>query len=380
MAAVSRSLLGILLAGVLLASAGSATSAACNDWRDWQNYRSRFISGDGRVIDHGSESDITTSEGQAYSLFFSLIANDRNAFDLLLKWTTNNLSKGNFASTLPAWKWGKRNDGSWGVMDANSSADADLWMAYSLAEAGRLWKNPSYSELASQLASRIFSEETVSLDRLGRTLLPAPHGFKMPKSVFRLNPSYYPIQVLRRMASLYPDSQWDQVVITSINTLIKSSERGFTPDWVLYDNKSGFMPDAEKKAVGSYDAIRVYLWAGMLAETEPARAVLIKKLDPMIQYIVQHGVPPLEVNTTDASASGFGPVGFSSAMLPLLAIYNQKTVLEQQRLRVVNAQPTERWDNYYDQVLTLFGIGWLEKRYRFDRDGKLMPMWNCSSS
>jgi endoglucanase len=31
--------------------------------------------------------------------------------------------------------------------------------------------------------------------------------------------------------------------------------------------------------------------------------------------------------------------------------------------------------NYYDQNLALFANGWIEGRYRFDRDGKLRVKW-----
>lgn len=368
---------GIVLAGLLSAATAYGASAKCVAWPDWDNFRSRFLSGDGRVIDHGSMSTITTSEGQAYSMFFALVANDRPRFDLLLKWTTNNLAKGSLNERLPAWKWGKRADGSWAVMDDNAASDADLWMAYSLTEAARLWKNPMYAELGRSLALRILNEETATLDKLGRTLLPGPRSFHLTDDVYRLNPSYYPIQIMRRLAAIYSETQWDQVVTNSINALIQSSEKGYAPDWVLYKNKVGFMPDTEKKAVGSYDAIRVYLWAGMLSENDPAKAVLIKKLSPMTEHILKNGVPPLEVNMHDASTSGYGPVGFSSALLPFLAATNQKSLLEQQRLRVKNAMPLERWDNYYEQVLTLFGTGWLEKRFKFDDAGKLVTNWSC---
>jgi endo-1,4-beta-D-glucanase Y len=368
---------GIVLAGLLFSASSYAASPKCVPWPDWDNFRSRFLSGDGRVIDHGSMSDITTSEGQAYSMFFALVANDRTRFDLILKWTINNLAKGNLTDTLPAWQWGKRPDGSWAVMDDNAAADADLWMAYTLTEAGRLWKDSSYTKVGKVLAHRILDEETATIDKLGRTLLPGPRSFHLPDDVYRLNPSYYPIQLMRRLAAAYPDTQWDQVVTTSINALLQSSEKGYAPDWVLFKNKVGFMPDKEKKAAGSYDAIRVYLWAGMLAENDPARAVLIKKFNPMIEHVLKTGIPPLEVNTQDAATSGYGPIGFSSAILPFIAASNQKNLLEQQRLRVVNAQPFERWDNYYEQVLTLFGTGWLEKRFKFDKDGKLVTNWNC---
>ena len=31
--------------------------------------------------------------------------------------------------------------------------------------------------------------------------------------------------------------------------------------------------------------------------------------------------------------------------------------------------------NYYDQVLILFGKGWLDGKYRFDAQGRLQPKW-----
>jgi len=31
---------------------------------------------------------------------------------------------------------------------------------------------------------------------------------------------------------------------------------------------------------------------------------------------------------------------------------------------------------YYDQNLALFATGWLEQRYRFDREGRLKVPWN----
>ena len=86
-------------------------------WPLWNRYAETFISGDGRVIDR-TAGDRTTSEGQAYALFFSLIANDRGLFQRLLTWTEQNLAQGDLARNLPAWHWGKRRNGSWGVIDA----------------------------------------------------------------------------------------------------------------------------------------------------------------------------------------------------------------------------------------------------------------------
>ena len=36
------------------------------------------------------------------------------------------------------------------MLDPNSASDADVWMAYSLVEAGRLWKIPCYTNWAAR--------------------------------------------------------------------------------------------------------------------------------------------------------------------------------------------------------------------------------------
>src|SRR5262249_3814760 len=97
-------------------------------WPLWNAYVTHFISDDGRVIDPAAGA-ITTSEGQSYALFFALVANDRPLFLRLLAWTRDNLAGGRLGERLPAYKWGRRRDGAWGVLDSNSAADSDLWIA-----------------------------------------------------------------------------------------------------------------------------------------------------------------------------------------------------------------------------------------------------------
>ena len=118
-------------------------AGGCKDgpWRLWNSYANRFVDpSSGRVFDPRGDQQ-TTSEGQAYALFFALVDNDRPTFDRVLAWTQGNLAGGDLATHLPAWLWGKNQDGQWTVLDANSASDADTWMAYTLLEAGRLWKS-----------------------------------------------------------------------------------------------------------------------------------------------------------------------------------------------------------------------------------------------
>jgi endoglucanase len=161
---------------------------------------------------------------------------------------------------------------------------------------------------------------------------------------------------------------------------VRSSPRGYAPDWVLYRASGGFQPDAESKAIGSYNAIRVYLWAGMMAADDPVRAVLLKTFAPVAQHVAREGTPPLEIDTRQGSNNGVGSPGFSAALLPFLAASKQDAALQQQTLRIDAKSPLERSDNYYDQALALFGLGWIEGRYRFARDGALILRSSCAAS
>lgn len=355
-----------------------AFAGECKTWPAWESFRDRFSTGDGRVVDPGTSHRQTTSEGQAYALFFALVADDRAAFDRILRWTQDNLADGDLTGRLPAWQWGRRDDGTWGVIDENGAADSDLWIAYTLGEAGALWKSKKFSALGELIAMRILREETAILPGLGRVLLPAPRGFHPEAGAWRLNPSYVPIQVVRSMMARYPASEWASLLPGSVDLIVRSSPRGFAPEWIVYREGAGFQSDEASQGMGSFNAIRVYLWAGMLAGDDPVRPALLRALAPMGRHVAAHGVPPLEVDTRSGIPAGAGPAGFSAALLPFLAASRLPEALRQQRLRT-DANPLfERADNYYDQVLALFGLGWIEGRYRFTRDGRLVPRWKCT--
>lgn len=356
-----------LLTISLFAHAGpvNATGKTCDIWPSWNSFRQKFVSDDGRVVDRSIPQQITTSEGQAYALMFALIANDRASFDLILRWTENNLASGDLTGQLPGWQWGQRTDGSWGVIDGNAASDADLWIAYVLHEAGQLWEMPRYTARAELLAARILREETAQLPGLGLALLPGPRGFHPDETTWRLNPSYMPIQIMRRFAALYPNSGWQELARTSIEVITLSAPDGFVPEWVDYQADHGFIKPAVA-AVG-FNAIRVYLWAGMLDSRDAASPLLLNKLAAMGKHVSGNG-------TTGENASA----GFSSALLPFLKASGLADTLHQQRQRIVALAPQDRDDNYYDQVLTLFGLGWLAGRYRFGRQGQLIPGWECA--
>jgi endoglucanase len=119
--------------GVLVMILLGMSQAGCRaePWTLWKSYASHFMDGQGRVLDPQAGGR-STSEAQAYSMFFAVVANDRRDFDKLLEWTQNNMAKGDLTAHLPAWNWGRAPDGTWRELDSNSASDADVWMSYAL--------------------------------------------------------------------------------------------------------------------------------------------------------------------------------------------------------------------------------------------------------
>lgn len=107
---------------------------------------------------------------------------------------------------------------------------------------------------------------------------------------------------------------------------------------------------------------------------------MVRMLSPYAVLIRNLGAPPEKVNplTGVAIKSNYSPIGYSGAVLPFLSALDDKPALEKQRDRVrAAALRAKRGEstNYYDQVLILFGKGWLDGQYRFDDQGRLQPKW-----
>jgi endoglucanase len=364
---------------LFMSSSVQAANPNCDKpWPAWESFKKSSISEDGRVIDSGTESAKTTSEGQSYALFFSLVANDRATFDKLLDWSEKNLSKDDLTTHLPSWVVGKKDDDTQGVLDENSASDADLWTAYTLGEAGRLWADRRYVAMSSLLANHILSTETLEVPRLGLVLLPGSVGFTPTPTTVRLNPSYVPLQLLRWFTTHSKDSRWPALLSSSRQLLVKSAPKGYAPDWTIYDYNKGFLPDTEgeKGSMGSYDAIRVYLWAGMLNRDDEDRALLLDTFKPMARFIESSGLPPEAIHTLTGEAKNAGPNGFSAAMIPFLQTLGLNKAVNQQ-LKRLEEQPIAE-DSYYNQVLSLYALGWHDNLYRFDSKGNLTPRWTST--
>jgi len=395
-----RRLIAALAAGSLYSIGGARVKAAeaeiaattCTNtvnWPQWQTFLEHFVQPDGRVLDASTPAQHSSSEGQSYGMFFALIANDPSTFERLWRWAVNNLAGGDIRRNLPAWIWGQDAQGQWQVLDDNSAADAELWFVYALLEAGKRWHRPDYTDEGMALLQQVETLEVDTLPGLGKMLLPGPRHFVLPENTWRLNPSYMPLPVLRRLASASPRGPWNEIADNTAQMLQAISPKGFAPDWVCYRTDAAretgrFIADPDKGDIGSYDAIRVYLWAGLTAPDDPLATKVLRSLHGMAKAVQQTGAPPEIVNTETGQYKNSGPAGFSSAVVPyfyalnnasqMRAQYNRSASLLQARITEMRAQSQQ--PPYYDHVLNLFSTGWQRGHYRFQASGDLQLQWD----
>lgn len=256
-----RSLLlgGMVLLGSACARAQPGGSGAVTSNVDWATFKAAFLDPTGRVVDNGN-GGVSHSEGQGYALMLAVRNGDRAAFDRMFDWTQAHLARPDVA--LYAWRYDPRETEP--VADPNNATDGDIFIAWALAEAARLWRTPRYRERSDAIRAAIRSRLVVERhDRL--LLLPGLDGFMNGEQV-TLNPSYYVWSALDAFRALDGDAAWGRVIADG-EALIGKARFGplaLPTDWIDVGEQDRVTPAAGRPARFGFDAVRVplYAWAG----------------------------------------------------------------------------------------------------------------------
>lgn len=231
----------------------------------WEKYKMEFLNQDGRILDH-SQNDITTSEGQSYVLLRAVWVDDKQTFDKAWKWTKENLKRPN--DNLFGWRWGKRDNGSYGFMPGggeNSASDADSDIALALILAGHRWVDSSYVDEANKILDDLWKLNTDTAN--GNRYLLAGNWATSPTEIV-VNPSYFSPYAWRIFAQINKDHDWasliepayDLIDLAGKTPLDKPAAVGLPPNWITIEKKTGQIKPttiANFTTDYSYDAIRV---------------------------------------------------------------------------------------------------------------------------
>ena len=241
----------------------AGSSAA--DRHEWEIFRQRFTTADGRVIDTGNEC-VSHTEGQGWGLLFAVAFDDRASFERILAWTETHLSRPDDA--LHAWRYVP--NAATPVADLNNATDADLFIACALWRAAFRWNRADYATKAQAIARDVLR---LCVRTVGsRTvLLPGAFGFEQGGLV-NVNPSYYAFAAMAELADAVPSPLWAKLRDDGV-AMITAARFGayhLPPDWLSIDGDGTLAPARGWPARFSYDAIRVPLhlsWAGL---TQPS--------------------------------------------------------------------------------------------------------------
>jgi len=160
------------LAGLALSSVGAslatlpawarAATSGCTASSDWTSFVARHIQADGRVVDFDTPQQQSTSEGQSYGLFFSLVHNDRDTFARVLSWTDANLA----GLTL-------RRDGKDYVIDVDSLNRKDSQLSKIYLKDGDYLHLNSNSKNKIYVLGEVLNPQVISFSTTSVTLLEA---------------------------------------------------------------------------------------------------------------------------------------------------------------------------------------------------------------
>ncbi len=267
--------LSIALAVLYKNSQYSHTTRSFSDYTlltsSWEKYKKQFINQDGRVIDY-TQGDITTSEGQSYAMLRAVWVDDKETFDRVWKWTSENLKRPN--DKLFAWRWGKKDDGGYGAMKDggdNSASDADQDIALALLYASSRWNDAKYREQAEPIIKDIWKIEVA---KAGEKNYLAAGSWAIAQNEIMINPSYFAPYAWRAFAKVDKDNDWNSLIDPAYELLTRSSQEkldkeksvGLPPDWITVKRSDGslgspnvasFVDTSHLTTNYGYDAVRV---------------------------------------------------------------------------------------------------------------------------
>ncbi|WP_088891357.1 glycosyl hydrolase family 8 [Leptolyngbya ohadii] len=350
--------------------------------QSWTAYKQRFIQADGRVIDWEANGR-TVSEGQAYAMLRSVLANDPATFALTLQWAEQNLQRrdGNqLRDRLWAWKWGQNDQGDdkgeWGILDSNFASDADIDAATALILAARRWNRPEYLTLAQAKLKDIWESSTIVVNSSApmRHLLPGPiASFQPQPDRVILNPSYGAPYAFRLFAQVDPGRDWMSLVESSYRLLEDSaalSEAGLPSDWVVLNLTTGayepidesLAQETNLRSVYSFDAFRVW-WRVALDATwfnEPrAVAYLREHLRPLQQQWRSNRRIAARIDLEGNPTVSYEATSQYAMLYPAMRLIDPALADEIRSQKLLSTYRNGIWDNdsaYYVQNLAWFGL------------------------
>ncbi len=342
----------------------------------WMRYKTAYLEqGTMRTVDRQGDN-VTTSEGQSYTMLRAVWMGDKETFDGSWRWTRDNLQHTS-GDKLFAWLFGRRADGSWGILSEQggntTASDADQDIALALIFAHARWQDDEYLVAAKEIIRDLWDKEVV--ESSGEPFLAANNLEKFSESTTALvNVSYLAPYAYRIFAQVDPAHPWGRLVDSSYRMLgdsmaqplDQSGSASLPPDWIRVNKTSGVIspPGGVLTTNFGYDALRTpwrialdWQWyrepraEHLLAQMQPLAAAWQQKGALAVTYAHDGSV----IDPKEAPAMYGGTIGY----FMVADTAHAKRVYEQKIAALYNPG-LNAWKeplSYYDDNWAWFGIG-----------------------
>jgi len=336
--------------------------------KSYDTYLEKFMTKDGRIMDP-DRKNITTSEGQSYMLMRSVAMGNKKTFDIVYKWTKDNLQR---KDNLFAWLWGENKDGEYKSLDSNSASDADTDIAFSLLVAYQKWKDDKYLKEALPIINSIWDNET---KRIGEYLVLMPGVIQATSSKIEVNPSYFSPYAYRFFQKYDDKHDWNCLIDSSyyyLNQVMAKTKTGLPPNWFLIEDGQIVLENSERSDF-SYDAVRVFQRAYLdYLRTGDKRDLPVLEKSKFFINKWEAGKEHKDFYTNYKSNGELRDkdkfIGSIAILVPVISLYDRDVAAEIYKIEVEpyfkNDKYWEAKHDYYAKNLLWFGC------YFYHKDSK----------
>ncbi|MDE2041265.1 MAG: hypothetical protein KGI59_02700 [Patescibacteria group bacterium] len=340
----------------------------------WSRYKANYLeAGTDRTLDK-QRGNITTSEGESYTMLRAVWMDDHATFDKSWSWTEDNLKQSN--THLFSWLFGQRPDGSYGILTAekgqNTASDADTDIALALAFAYARWQDPKYLQASKSVISDIWQNEVVTIN--AKPYLAADNVEKNFTAGVLVNPSYFAPYAYRVFKQIDPQHDWLGLIDTSYAVLLASmtDKLGTTtsallpPDWIQLGRTTAVIepPPAGLDTNYGFDALRVP-WRIALDwqwNKDPRAAKVLASLSFLSkEWRSEHLIYDTYAHDGTPADAHEVPAMYATAAVALAITDPQSAQsIYLDKLEGLYDPDTDRWRTtlgYYDDNWAWFGIG-----------------------
>jgi endo-1,4-beta-D-glucanase Y len=342
----------------------------------WLAYKTNYVeNGTYRTLDK-QRDNVTTSEGQSYTMMRAVWMGDKETFDGAWKWTKENIYHAD--DHLFAWLWGKLPNGKYGVLTAqsgeNTASDADENIALSLVFAYARWQDPAYLQSARSIINDIWDKEVIEIN--GVPYLAADNIEKTSLSqTAAINPSYLEPAAYKIFARIDPSHPWDSLANSSYSLLQKSMQQtlgsatsaGLPPNWISINKTTGALTPLVSATTDTnfgFDAMRVpfnlaldWQWFADPRDKQILSSMSFLgsqwKKNQMISSVYSHDGSV--VQSSEAAAIYGGTIGYFQ-----IGDQSDASTVYQTKLLYLYNPGANAWKetlSYYDDNWAWFGIG-----------------------